>query len=235
MSKPTIYFTVSMWNRLEHFEALLENLKRIHAQDPDIVLYATDFCTTEMANLDRLVRGLPFKCRFWQVQHEFCNGMGHNICIRHILDQEALVAIIAVDLQMPPDITLEIKKHAVPGQSFYGPEVNYMCKNGHVRKCSAAYALIAAAKSDLDRAGELRQNMMWGGDYREGGEDVVLMKQLKARAKLKQCRPFHPGLICRWHPRDVTQRFYSSYRRYGAPAHWDLVNGHGKPLDESGS
>jgi hypothetical protein len=222
-----------MWNRMEHFELLLQDLVQIHKQDPDIALHVTDFCTTCPAQLEDRLDELPFEARIWQISHEFCNGMGHNVCIQHISDPTALVAIIAVDLKMPPTITQDIRQHAIPGHSFYGPMIRYECQDGRLKRCTAAYALIAAGVQDIRRAGKLRQNMMWGGDKREGGEDVVFMKQLKARAHLRQHRPAHPELICRWHARDTSQTFYKSYRRYGQMPWWDLVDAEGKPVPAS--
>ena len=232
MSESNIYFTVSMWNRMEHFELLLRDLCGIHGQDPRVVLHVVDFCTVPAKVLRNLATQMPFTMRFWQIDREFCNGMGHNFCIRKIEEGEALVAVIAVDLQMPPDITKDIRKHAVPRQSFYGPEVRYQCRDGRLKRCSAAYALIAADLYDIRRAGRLQQNMMWGGDRREGGEDIALMKRLKRR--LKQRRPFHEGLICRWHLRNVEQRYYQSYHRYGNMPWWDLVDSSGKPVERKG-
>lgn len=215
---------------MQHFRQLLDDLKQIHQRDPNIALHVVDFCTTTADNLQRLTQDLPFHCRFWQIQHEFCNGMGHNVCIRHIKDKTALVAVIAVDLQMPANITAKIRKYAVPGRSFYGPMISYQCKDGSLKRDSAAYALIAAGRTDFQRVGKLRQNMLWGGDKREGGEDTQLMKQFRKQVKLKQHRAFHPRLICRWHPRDVTQRFYQSYHRYYQMPWWNLVDNQGNPI-----
>jgi hypothetical protein len=227
MPKPTIYFTVSMWNRMEHFKALLEDLKKIHQQDPDIVLHVADFYTVPKKEILDLLAPLPFHSKLLQLQGEFCNGLGHNECIRHIHDDEALVAVIAVDLKMPPDITTDIRKNAVPGKCFYGPMIRYECQDGSTRKCTAAYALIAAARADLRKAGKLAENMMWGGDRREGGEDTRLMHQLKNHAKLRQRRPVHAGLICRWHTRNVDQKFYQSWKRYNQMPHWNMTDDEG--------
>jgi hypothetical protein len=219
-----------MWERQGHFRLYLEQMREIYKTDQRIALHAADFCSTGAGALQSEMRSLPFPTVFFSLKREFCNGRGHNVCIQRIKESGALVAVTAVDLQMPADITRDIRAKAVRKRSFYGPMVHYQCKNGRVRKCTAAYALIAAALDDLKKVGKLQENMTWGGDRREGGEDTQLAKSLK-KLGLAQKRPVHPGLVCRWHERNVNQKFYQSYWRYNGPPHWNLVDKQGNPVE----
>lgn len=227
--KPVIYFTVSMWNRKDDFLILLKDLQSVYEYDRDIALYVADFGTASKSTLESAAAGVGYPVRIWQLDHEFCNGMGHNYCLARIADPDAIVAVIAVDLGLPRTITDDIRQNVISGKTFYGPKIRYADKEGKLHRCGAAYALIAAYRRDFLRVGRLQQNMQWGGNHREGGEDIALMKKFKARG-LKQVRPFHPALICRWHPRNVQQTFYKSYRRYNRMPWWDLVDNEGKPI-----
>lgn len=230
INEPRIYFTVSMWNRMKHFGQLLENLEEIWEHDKNIALHVAEFNQVKPARLRKMLLPMPFHTQFWQIDHEFCNGMGHNVCIQNIIDNNSILAIIAVDLMMPPTITSDIRRHTIPGETFYGPLVQYQCADGRRLPDGAAYALISVFKQDMDKAGRLAQNMMWGGNRREGGEDIMLMRRLK-RIGLKQRRPRHEGLVCRWHTRNVDQTFYRSYNRYHQMPWWDLVRDDGTPLE----
>jgi hypothetical protein len=212
-----------MWNRLEHFEMLVDDLCEIYSQDPDIGLCVTDFCTPGANEVIlKCQKQAPFPLHFRQREREFCNGLGHNIAARHAPDG-CILAIAAVDLKMPPDITLTIRRWTQEGRKFYGPQIRYECQDGRLVSCRAAYALIGCFKSDFDRVGGMATNMKWGGDHRDGGEDIKLMKALKKRGLVER-RKCHPALVSRWHPRNVEQTFYSRM------PWWSLVDEDGEPV-----
>lgn len=231
MESPVIYFTVSMWQRVAHFEALLENLRELWEQDPNIELHAVDFCTEgfDDEQIGRYVESVPFPLQIWRINHEFCNGMGHNVAARHVPGGQ-IVAPIAVDICMPLTICREIREHTREGHSYYAPQVMYQCEDGRLCHCRAAYALFGVFKSDFDRTGGFRQNMMWGGNRKEGGEDIWLMKRLKKLGLREHRSGGRRELYCRWHLRNVEQTFYQSLHRYHTMPYWSKVDAKGEPV-----
>jgi hypothetical protein len=228
-----ICFTVSMWNRMEHFERLLENLSLIYREDQDIVLSVGAFVDKpeERSRIFALISRFPFRTPVVFLEGEFCNGLGHNEAAKRS-SLGCILCPITVDLRMPMDITQRIRENVEPSKKFYGPKVYNESSDGRIHLCEYAYSLIAMHRYDFDRTGGFAENMKWGGDHHEGGEDKVLTQKLRDLG-LEEVRPICNDLVCRWHPRDVTQTYYTSLGRYHKKPWWDFVDEKGEPVEKA--
>jgi hypothetical protein len=227
MSKPLIHFTVSMWNRFDHLKKLMTNLNEVFAADHQFMLHVGFFESDDVMASDArwfVENHTSYPARLVHLQEPFVNGRGHNAVAEGIPSDEIICAV-TVDLQLPLNLPDRVRRSAKQGESFYGPMVSCADRNGQQYRDEFGYALFGIYGSDFAHAGGFPENKKWGGDndkHPEGGEDMVFVRKLRKQG-IRAVRPYVPELCCRWHPREITTKFYSTLGRYHKKPWWTFM------------